>query len=443
MKPHHLLPALALFFSGLPHAGAEAVKDREGAVRGDKAAMENDARWIYNDWKKGFEEAKRQGKPLLIVLRCVPCISCMGIDTQVLLQESDVSPLLDKFVCVRVINGNALDLSLFQFDYDLSFSAMIFNGDGTVYGRYGSWTHQKNAQEKSTAGLKETLQTALNIHSGYPANKTSLAGKQGGPIPFKTPVEIPGLAGKYRHELDWQGKVVQSCVHCHQIGDAFRTSTWEQKKPVPLEWIFPHPGPECIGLEMDLNRAVKVTGVSKDSPAAKAGLQAGDEITSLSGQPLVSVADLSWVLHRSPETTTLPVSVKRNGSPVSLNLELNGGWRQKSNISRRVGTWDMRGMVLGGLLLEELPDAERAPLKLAEDALALRVKHVGQYDRHAAAKRAGFKANDVIVEIDGSSARATEGQVIGRLLTGHRIGESVKATVLRGDQRLTFSLPMQ
>ena len=54
-------------------AFADTVKDREGAVRKDKAAMENDARWAYNDVERGFAEAKRTGKPLLVVLRCVPC----------------------------------------------------------------------------------------------------------------------------------------------------------------------------------------------------------------------------------------------------------------------------------------------------------------------------------------------------------------------------------
>src|SRR6185436_1652638 len=160
-------------------------------------AMEKDARWIYNDYQRGFAEAKRTGKPLLVVLRCVPCLACAGIDAQVL-QEPELAPLLDQFICVRVINANALDLTLFQFDYDLSFSTMFFNGDGTVYGRYGSWTHQKNPTDKTTAGYKAALEGALAIHRQYPANMAGLGGKQGTPPPFKTPVEIPGLLGKYK-----------------------------------------------------------------------------------------------------------------------------------------------------------------------------------------------------------------------------------------------------
>ena len=79
------------------------VKDREGAIRNDKAKMESNARWIYSDINKGFEEAKKSGKPLMVVLRCVPCLACMGIDTQVLIENAELTPLMDQFVRVRVI----------------------------------------------------------------------------------------------------------------------------------------------------------------------------------------------------------------------------------------------------------------------------------------------------------------------------------------------------
>src|SRR5688572_938895 len=205
-----------------PKGHGETVKDRKAAVLDDRAKMESNERWIYNDWQRGLEEAKRTGKPLLVVLRCVPCLACMGIDASVL-NEPDLQPVLDKFVRVRLINANTLDLSLFQFDYDLSFSTMFFNGDGTVYGRYGSWTHQKDPYEKTTSGFKGAMESALAIHRGFPGNKESLRGKQGKTMLVKDPLELPGLAGKYKRELDWEGKVVQSCVHCHQISDAVRT----------------------------------------------------------------------------------------------------------------------------------------------------------------------------------------------------------------------------
>src|ERR1043166_5583375 len=373
-------------------AFAAAVQDREGAGRSDKATMEKDARWIYNDVQKGFTEARWKGKPLLVVLRCVPCLSCAGIDASVL-QEPELAPLLDQFVCVRVINANALDLSLFQFDYDLSFSTLFFNGDGTVYGRYGSWTHQKNPQDKTIAGYKAALEGALAIHRGYPANKAALTGKQGATPAFKSPVEIPELASKYKRTLDWEGKVVPSCVHCHQIGDALRAYYRDQKKPVPPELIYPMPQPETIGLTLAPDKAARVQSVEAGSIAEKAGLRAGDEFISIAGQPPLSMTDVSWALHRAPEAGTLKAVVQRSGSEKALNLSLPTGWRERADISKRVGTWGMRGMVNGGMVLEDLPEADRTQHGVEKDKMALKVKPVGLYGNHPAAKKKSTRLN--------------------------------------------------
>ncbi len=433
--------AAALF--ALPSHG-ETVKEREAAVRNDRAALEYDARWIYNDFGAAFAKAQATGKPLLVVLRCVPCRACAGIDAEVL-EEKALAPLLDQFICVRVINANALDLARFQFDYDLSFSAMCFNGDGTVYGRYGSWTHQRDPLDKTTAGFKAALDRALEIHRDFPANKASLSGKQGGPMPFRTPVEIPGLAGKYTAKLDWEGKVLQSCVHCHHVGDAIRASYREQHQPVPEEWVFPFPQPETIGLTLASDRTARIEAVAPGSIAAAAGLQAADELISLAGQPLISPADVSWILHCAPASGTLPAVVKRGtaSATLTLSLTLPPGWRAAADISRRAGTWPMRAMAFGGLVLEEVSDEDRAKLGIAPDRVALRAKGVGQFGKHAAAKNAGFEKDDILTELDGSSARTTESALIGKLLRTHQPGERVKTSVLRGEKRLELFLPMQ
>ncbi|MFM8469757.1 MAG: Trx7/PDZ domain-containing (seleno)protein [Limisphaerales bacterium] len=441
MKPLRLLVPL-LLAAALTTALAEAVKDREGAVRKDKAEMQNDARWIYNDWQKGFAEAKRTGKPLLLVLRCVPCLSCMGLDASVL-TSTELTPLLDQFVCVRLINANAIELAKFQFDYDLSFSTLFFNADGTLYGRYGSWTHQKDPQEKTTVGYKRSLEATLAVHTASPVTKTVLVGKQGGPTPFATPIEIPLLAGKYKRDLDWEGKVVGSCVHCHQIGDAYRAYYRDAGKPLPSELIYPMPMPETIGITLEPDQIAKVKSVVPGSIAAKAGVQAGDEFNTLGGQLLLSVADFAWALHRAGDSASLPAQATRRGRAIALTLNLPAGWRTHSDISRRVGTWPMRGMATGGMVLVDLTDEERLTRGLAKDKLGLFVKGLGQYGKHAAAKNAGFQKDDVLVELNGQSARITEGELIGQLLQQTKPGEKLKATVLRGDKRVEVMLPMQ
>jgi hypothetical protein len=419
-----------------------AVKDREGAVRGDKAAMENDARWIYNDVDRGFAEAKKTGKPLLVVLRCVPCLSCVGLDAEVL-KEPALVPLLDQFVCVRLINANAIDLARFQFDYDLSFSTIFFNADGTVYGRYGSWVHQADPDAKETIGYRRALEGALALHRGYPENGITLAGKQGGPTPFRTPVEIPVLAEKYGRELNWNGKVVQSCVHCHQVGEAFRTYYRTKGEKVPLERIYPLPAAETIGLSLAADKAATITAVAPGSIAANAGFRAGDELALFGEQPLISIADFSWVLHRAPSAGKITALVKRGGKEIALTLALPAGWRMKSDISKRVGTWSMRAMAFGGLTLVDLDDAARKERGISADAIALFVKGMGQFNQHGTAKKAGFLKDDVLVAVNGFVARASEGEMIGQLLQTTKIGETIDVVVLRGSERVTLKLPMQ
>jgi hypothetical protein len=439
----HLTAALLLSISA--NAGAEAVKDREGAVRKDKATMENDARWIYNDVQRGFDEAKRTGKPLLVVLRCIPCLACMGLDASVL-TEDKLQPVLDQFVCVRVINANDLDLSKFQFDYDLSFSTMFFNADGTIYGRYGSWTHQKNAQDASTEGYRRTLDAVLALHRGFPANKESLRAKQSEPASFKTPVDIPALAGKYQRELDWEGKVVQSCVHCHQVGDAFRATYREKKEAIPAPWIYPMPAPETVGLVLAPDDVAVVKEVLPGSAAADSGMKAGDVIASVEGQPVVSVADVAWALHHAPESGVLSVSIKKGkdaSSEETRKITLAPQWRSRSDISRRVATWPMRGMAFGGMVLEDLSDEERTKRGLSKDQLALFVKGVGQYGKHATAKKTGIQKEDVVLDFAGMEKRMTEGEILGHLLQHHFPGETVEITVLRGAEKKEFQLLMQ
>ena len=442
-KYQFLLLIAAVLGGGWSEANAQAVKDREGAVRNDKADLEDSDRWIYGDYRAALEKGKETGKPVMVTLRCVPCMACAGFDAEVLKERTELTPLLDEFICVRVINANDLDLAKFQFDYDLSFTAMFFNGDGTLYGRFGSWTHQEDSGNKATNSMKEALEAVLALHRNYPANQESLAGKQATPLPYRTPVNMPGLSGKYAPELDWNGVVVKSCIHCHQIGDAMRLDYRNRGRPVPEEWLFPFPQPEAIGLHLAEESRARVESVDSGSIAEKAQLQAGDEIISLAGQPLISIADFSWVLHQAPASGTFPMEVSRRGHQGTLELELTDGWRENPDHTKRVGTWPMRGMALGGLRLEELDDRKRSQLRIGEDQMALEAVHVGQYRQHAAAKRAGFQKGDVLIRVNGTDRQMTEIQLIADLLRSTKKGQKVDVSVIRGRKEINLQLPMQ
>ena len=74
-----------------------------------------------------------------------------------------------------------------------------------------------------------------------------LAGKRGEPMEFDSPEKYPALKDKYTNALNYQGNVVQSCIHCHQIGDAQRQFYRDAGKPIPEKILFPYPHPEKRG----------------------------------------------------------------------------------------------------------------------------------------------------------------------------------------------------
>ena len=58
-------------------------------------------------------EAKKTGKPIVAVLRCLPCEECVKLDDDLIDADERIKPLLEKFVTLRVVSTNGLDLSLF------------------------------------------------------------------------------------------------------------------------------------------------------------------------------------------------------------------------------------------------------------------------------------------------------------------------------------------
>lgn len=417
---------------------------REEKVRNDKAKVEKAGVWIYNDLPKAFAEAKKTGKPIIAVLRCLPCEECVKLDDELIDADERITKHLDQFVRVRLVSTNGLDLSLFQFDTDQSFCVFFLNADGTIYGRFGTRSHRKNwIGDVSVDGLAKAMAGTLTLHAEYPKNKPLLAAKRGPAPEFARPELFPSLKAKYTSALNYKGNVVQSCIHCHQIGDAVRELAFSRKEKLPEETLFPYPHPSSIGLTMDPKELATILKVEPNSLAAKAGLKAGNVIQSLNGQPLLSIADIQWVLHNVPATGgTVHVGVQLGPKAEVLLLKLPAGWRRAGDISWRASTWGLRRKALGGMKLDELTAEERTDLKLPADKLALRIAHVGQYAPHDVAKRAGFQKGDLLVGFDGHAEPMRESDLILHALTQRKPGDTLAVEILRGNQRRTVRLTL-
>jgi hypothetical protein len=436
-----LVGSVVAWFALVSFASAQT---REQKVRADKEKVEAAGFWIYNDLPKAFAEAKKSGKPLVVALRCIPCEECVKLDDDLVDRDERLQAALDKFVRVRVVSANGLDLSLFQFDTDQSFAVFMLNADGTIYGRYGTRSdHSHWADDVSVEGLAKALEGALDLHADYPKNNTSLAAKRGPKPEFAAPENYPTLKGKYGSQLNYEGNVVQSCIHCHQIGDAQRQMARDKGVVLPDEVLFPYPHPKSIGLILDPKERATVLKVEPGSLAAKAGFEVGDQIKGLNGQPMLSMADVQWVLHHVPaEGGAVPVIAERSGRAVQMTLKLPANWRQQDDIDWRASSWELRRIGLGGLFLKDVSPELRGKNKLPAKGLALRVQHAGEYPPHNVALQAGFRKEDVLIEFDGRTDLARETDLLRYTLNEKKPGESVPVTVLREGKKVELSLPI-
>jgi hypothetical protein len=247
---------------------AARAQTREQKLQADRAKVEAEGFWSYNDLPRGFAEAKKTGKPMPIVLRCIPCVECVKLDDDLVNQDPQVRPLLEKFVCVRLVSTSGLDLALFQFDYDHSFAAFLLNADGTVYRRYGTHSHRTYwSDDVSIEGPARALRGALDLHEQYPKNRNDLAGKRGPAPEVPSPEQFPLLKDRYGPKLATEGKVVQSCIHCHMIGDAQKALYRSRKQPIPEQVLFSYPHPKTLGLILDPRERATVLRVEASSPA--------------------------------------------------------------------------------------------------------------------------------------------------------------------------------
>lgn len=437
MRSFLLLP-WCLVALALPCMAQQTPRDEK--VRNDKKTVSADERWIYNDPDKAKAQAKSENKPILLVFRCIPCEACSKFDEQLVQRDPRVATLMDQFVCVRVPQANGMDLSRYQFDYDMSLAVFFLHPDGTILGRYATRTGRDNEdQDMDIGGFARAMETTLGLYKNYDQVKGSLAGKQSLPVKISTPEQFPTLKPKFTDKLDYEGAVAKSCIHCHNIREAERAEALTTTGKLDERLLYPYPAPSVVGLVFDPTQCATLKSVTPSSAASTAGLMAGDKLLSIDEQPLVSIADVQWVLHQAANSDTLHVRYERDGKLAETKLVLPADWRKASDISWRATTWDLRRQAFGGLVLEQLSDEEREKLKLPAERMALLVKHVGQFGDHARAKQAGFLKGDIVVGWGGRQEEQNETALLAAILNSKTSGKT-PVEIRRGDKSLTLQL---
>lgn len=404
--------------------------------------------WHYDNLASGFADAKKSGKPLLVVVRCVPLKAYKDIDSKVALREDPkLAEALGQFECVRLVQIYGLDIGQYQFDMNSVWALLFLNADGTVYGRYGTRASHDGTGEVSIEGLRKTCLAALDLHKAYEsANaagkeviKKSLDAKRG-PKPLWTPPEtIPSISDRYR-PLDLRKPTIRGdCLWCHMAESGRVMSAWRGGKKLGDADVYSYPPVLAAGLRFAVDEAAMLKAVDQGSPAAKAGFRAGDRVARLDGQPMLSEADVQFVLEKAAEPATVKAEVERAGQTVALTLELPQGWRRGGDYLWREITWHFRQIT--GFQAEVVPAAERAKLGVAEKAMALRIKRY--HGKDGQAKTAGLREGDVIVQVDNETGDWNEYALIAYVFQKKAPGEKATLTVLRAGRRQQVQLPLR
>jgi serine protease Do len=139
-----------------------------------------------------------------------------------------------------------------------------------------------------------------------------------------------------------------------------------------------------------------VASVEPDSPAAKAGLKAGDVITQIGETPVKRAGDLSSAIAMNTPGTRVKLKVLRDKSTRDFDLALG-----RAEVEKTASAQDSQqeGGRLG-LALHALTREERAA---AEVDHGLMVEDVA-----GPAARAGIRPGDVVLGINGQPARSVE-----------------------------------
>ena len=227
------------------------------------------------------------------------------------------------------------------------------------------------------------------------------------------------------------------------VGEAKRRFARSKGVNVDDKTIYPWPMPDVLGISLDPKEIAKVNQVRPGSPGDQSGFKAGDEILEMLGQPILSIADVQWVLHQAKEPSTIQVLAQRGKEKVKLKLPIVKGWRRTSDIGWRTTSWDLRRMAAGGLKMRNLNNEEIKSHGLHPDNLALLVEHAGKYGDHGVAHRAGLKKGDILVEFDGISTSMRETEIFAHVLRKRPMGTEVQIKIIRNGEKKSFDFKLQ
>src|SRR5262245_53883621 len=132
-----------------------------------------------------------------------------AIDEQVARLHPEIKAIAERFVLLKVGNMRGLDLGLFDFDYDLTWAALIFDDQGNILGRFGGRDADTPGKYHALAGLRYSLEQAWTRFERGEGKRS------------------PAPGGKIEELPSAQRFSPKACFHCHNVAEFRREQMQE------------------------------------------------------------------------------------------------------------------------------------------------------------------------------------------------------------------------
>jgi len=328
-----------------------------------------------------------------------------------------------------------VDLNLFRFDYDLTFSALLMNADGKIYHTYGGRTWESADAYLSESTFARVLDQTMLEHKAYKPGKRKKRQREP-----RLVEDMP--AARKRIE---QGRT-PACYHCHTVHD-FMTEDARAEESFRIEDVFRWPDPIQIGLTLHPEDQAVIADVAAGSPAGLIHLRPGDRLLTIEGHSILTLGDVQRALDTaSPNRGGLRIAYEREGERAEDVIALEHGWKKPTPLvfSWRPSKWPLSPKPgFGG---PQLTKAELETHELSSKAFAFQINYFVTWGPSAHTGRnaaeAGLREGDIVLSLDGKSDFASVDHFHSWFRLTREAGETVVVKVLRGDERKTIELPV-
>jgi len=158
----------------------------------------------------------------------------------------------------------------------------------------------------------------------------------------------------------------------------------------------------ATAMKLGATRGALVSEVKPDTPAARAGIEAGDVITEANGNPIVDRRSLQLVIGSLPPGAPILLRLQRNSSSRVVTVTLTEMPQEEQTASVTQPAAPLNDMQRVGMTVADLTAQIRSHLHIPSEVNGVIVADVQE---GTAASLAGMKAGDIIQEVNRRSVK--------------------------------------